>query len=442
VTVPTGVPDLTPASGHPGHPGHPDHADAFLHEHGGDLPADLAPNMRLVALLAHAREVASDEREAFGDAAAALPTDPRAILVRTCHRVELYLTGSATAGPDPLPLPELPAGGLRLEGTAAARHLFRVAAGLDSVVIGEDQVLHQLREAVSERRLPAAAGCPIDVGATSPLAPGLEPLLERLFQVALHLGRETRSWREGAPRSLGDVALDRILMVTGPLRGRRILVVGAGRMARLAAIAASKQGAGVLVANRSVARATALAHDANGEVVHFGPEAPLPTVDAIVLAISAHWPLSAGARADLLAARMPIVDLSSPPALDLELREELGARYTSVDDLARTNPGEIGTRLDRRYRHALDGAVTGFTHWVRARSSVPAIQALSELAEQQRSDEVDRLLRRIDLAERDRELVVQMSHRLVAGLLHGPLVTLREDASGDLERAARTLFSL
>ncbi len=70
------------------------------------------------------------------------------------------------------------------------------------------------------------------------------------------------------------------------------------------------------------------------------------------------------------------------------------------------------------------------------------IQALSELAEQERADEIERLFRRLDLPEHERELVVQMSHRLVAGLLHAPLVTLRDDASGDLERAARTLFSI
>jgi glutamyl-tRNA reductase len=419
-----------------------DPAGAFLHEHGGGLPADLPPELRLVALVAHARDVASEVRESFGDAAAGVARDPRAILLRTCHRVELYLTGSAFEGPDRLSLPPLPEGVRRLEGTDAARHVFRVAAGLESVVVGEDQVLHQLRECVADRRLPAAAGCPVDVGSEGPQAAGLEPLLERLFQVAFHLGRETRSWRQGAPRSLGDVALDRVLSVTGPLDGRRVLVVGAGRMARLAAIAAARSGAHVVVSNRTTDHAQDLARDANGEVVPFGADAALPAVDAVVLAISAHWPLSVDARSALLAAALPVVDLSSPPALDHELREALGSRYTSVDDLARGDRGEIGARLDRRYRRALDAALTGFTHWVRARSSVPAIQALSELAEERRAQEVDRLFRRTDLSETERELVVQMSHRLVAGLLHTPLVTLREDASGDLERAARTLFAL
>ncbi len=84
-----------------------------------------------------------------------------------------------------------------------------------------------------------------------PRSTALDPVLERLFQVALHLGRETRSWREVPPRSLADVVVDRILPITGPLAGRRVLVVGAGRMARLVVLSGARHGARVLVANRS-----------------------------------------------------------------------------------------------------------------------------------------------------------------------------------------------
>ena len=164
MTVPSAVHALHPGddAGQPmAHGGDP--AYDFRHEHAGLLPADLPPDLRLVALVAHARDVPSEAREAFGDAAMAIAHDPRAILLRTCHRVELYLTGEAVAGRAPLRLPDLPEGGRRLEGSDAARHVFTVAAGLDSVVVGEDQVLHQLRECVADRRLPAAAGCPVEV---------------------------------------------------------------------------------------------------------------------------------------------------------------------------------------------------------------------------------------------------------------------------------------
>ena len=408
-----------------------------------DLSA--APGLR--AYVAHARHVASEDREAFAIAAGAVASDPRAILLRTCHRVELYVADGATAGETtpqdrPLDVPELPAGGRRLEGVAAARHVFTVAAGLDSVVVGEDQILHQLRECLSDRHVPGAERCPVQIGSPNANAVGLHPTLERLFQIALHLGRETRSWREGPPRSLADVALDRLVPVTGPLLGRRVLVVGAGRMARLAALSAARQGAHVLVSNRSSDRAAALAFDVNGEPAAFGPDAPLPEVDAVVVAIGAMWPLSPAARGDLLSGSLPVVDLSSPPAIDPVTRGLLDARYTSVDDIARSPQDALRARLRRRFERVLDDAESSFTQWVATRNSVPAIQALSDRAETRRLEELDRLFRRLDLADHQRELVEQMSHRLVAGLLHDPLATLRDDSTGDLERAARALFSL
>jgi glutamyl-tRNA reductase len=396
----------------------------------------------LVALVAHARSVESDEREAFARSTMRVAHDPRVILLRTCHRVELYAVETESPGLGALSLPVPPTGGERLEDLGAARHLFSVATGLDSVVVGEDQILHQLRECLSDRRVPSAEECPVDIGSHAAGAAPLDPVLERLFQVALHLGRETRSWREGPPRSLADVALDRVAAVTGPLLGKRVLVVGAGRMARLAALAASRQGARVLVANRSADRAAALAWDANGEPAPFGPDAPLPDVDAIVPAISARWPLSDAAVEALVRGSMPVVDLSSPPALEPELRQALGDRFTSVDDMARSPQDELRKRLRTRFERLIDDAEQGFAGWVRARTSVPAIQALSEQAETRRAEELERLFRRVELEDHERALVEQMSHRLVAGLLHAPLASLREDDSGDLDRAARALFAL
>lgn len=399
-------------------------------------------DLGLIALVTHARDVSSEAREAFGDTAAAVAGDPRTILLRTCHRVELYVAVEPAEGTHGVQLPALPPGGKRLDGIAAARHMFSVAAGLDSVVVGEDQILHQLRECLSDRHVPGAEMCPVDIGSHAPGAIGLHPVLERLFQVALHLGRETRSWREGPPRSLADVALDRVTPEIGPLLDRRVLVVGAGRMARLCALSAARQGAHVLVTNRSAERAAALAFDANGEPAAYGPQAPLPDADLIVVAIGGRWPLSPAAREALLAGHQPVVDLSSPPALDGATREALGPRFTSVDDIARSPQDALRKRLAARYERALDEAEQHLVAWVRSRDSVPAIQALSAHAETRRVEELDRLFRRAVLDDKQRELVEQMSQRLVAGLLHQPLVVLREDGTGEAERAARTLFSL
>ena len=404
-------------------------------------PGDPVAAAGLVAFVAHARSVPSEAREAFAEHAARRATDPDAILLRTCHRVELYLV-DGDERPAPIAVPTLPDGVRRLEGVAAVRHLLTVAAGLDSVVVGEDQILHQLRECLADRRLPAADACPEDIGSHATGAPGLHPLLERLFQGALHLGRETRSWREGQPRSLADVALDRVGALTGPLAGRRVLVVGAGKMARLTALAAARRGSHVLVANRSAGRGAALAHEANGEPAGFGAQADLPEADAIVLAIGARWPLSDSARAALLAGRQAVVDLSSPPALDAHTVLALGARHTSVDDLALVGLDGADERARRRFERAIDDAQRAFVQWTRARAAVPAIRALTDRAEARRAQELERLFRRAELSDAERALVVQMSQRLVAGLLHAPLVKLRDDDTGELAQAARELFAL
>ena len=107
------------------------------------------PTATVVALIAHARGVPSAEREAFGAQCAALAADEAVILVHTCHRVELYVAMGTFGDRE---LPQLPVQGLRLEDAAAARHLISVACGLQSAVLGEDQVLHQVRETYASRR--------------------------------------------------------------------------------------------------------------------------------------------------------------------------------------------------------------------------------------------------------------------------------------------------
>ena len=132
-----------------------------------------------------------------------------------------------------------------------------VAVGRDSVVVGEDQILHQLRASVDAAR---AAGT-------------LDPALERLFALALQAGRRARSWRQGPARSLADVALASIEQQAGAIRGRDVLVVGAGKMGRLAARAAVAAGASVAVANRSADGAAALAASTGARIEAFDPGA-------------------------------------------------------------------------------------------------------------------------------------------------------------------------
>lgn len=378
----------------------------------------------VVALVAHARAVTSADREAFAERLAGDHASEAAIVVHTCHRVELYVAPAAWGD---RPLPVLPAGARRLEDVGAARHLIEVACGLDSAVIGEDQILHQLRETIAERHANL----------------GLDPVLDRLFQAALHAGRQAHTWFGGSHRSLADVALDVIEDRTGPLHGRRFLVVGAGRMGRLAALAGDRRGARVIVSNRSEDRAETLAREVGGQTAGWG-SVPLDPVPAgIVLAIGGEWQVGREGLAGLLEGGSVVVDLSSPAAIDASLRASLAGRYTSIDALADVPEATLPDRLRRRLDRLVSETGRDYCQWLRSRESAPAIQAMAVAAEERRQAEIAWLLRRLpELDADERALVEQMSHRLVASLFHAPYAALHADSDGELERAARELFAL
>lgn len=378
----------------------------------------------IVAHVLHARRVPSLQREAFAAALGGMDLGPGAIVVHTCHRVEVYVVG---ANVDLPALPPLPAGAERLEDADAVRHLFEVACGLDSAVFGEGQILHQLRVTLSERQ----AGTELD------------PILDRLFQVALRAGRQSHTWFGGSPRSLADVALELIARARGEIGGRTILVVGAGKMGRLAAFAAHRRGARVVVVNRSVERARALAAEVGGEWAAYGADGSLPEVAGAIVALGGPWQVGPGDADRLVADAVPVVDLSSPPSVPDGLQARLGERFASVDDLVVGSEFAPQDRLRRRIEKLVEDTGRDYCAWLRGRDSVPVIQAVASSAEQIRQAELAWLLHRLpELGPDERAALEQMSHRLVAALLHAPLDALHSDEAGTLEQAARDLFGL
>jgi glutamyl-tRNA reductase len=367
--------------------------------------------------------VPSAAREAFAAELDGLDAEAGTIVVHTCHRVELYAVRGEGAE---RPLPEPPPGTRRLRGPAAARHLIVVACGLDSTVLGENQVLHQLREVIKRRH---AADIPLD------------PALDRLFQMSLHAGRRARSWLSGRRQSLADVALECVERQVGPLEGRPLLVVGGGAMGRLAAVAAARRETEVIVTSRTAARAEALAGEVGGRTVPFRPAGDLPEVAGALVAVCGPWQLGEAPARRLAASGAVVVDMSSPTAIAEELQQRLGDRFVSTDDLAGERSFEPQGQLRQRLEELVDEAGDAYRRWLRTRGSVPAIQAIGEAADEQRSRELKWLFNRLpELDERDRALIEQMSHRLVAGLLHAPRSALNADNSGELARAARDLF--
>ena len=384
-----------------------------------------APKGTITAIVVHARRVPSIVREEFAASLAALPSSDAMIVVHTCHRVEVYVALRAFGDG---PLPPSPPGAERLDDVDAARHLIAVACGLDSAILGEDQILHQIREALAAHRAERA----------------LDPVLNRLFQVALHAGRRAHDWLSGPHRSLGDVAVERIERGVGFTPGRPILVVGAGTMGRLASMSAVRSGAEVIIASRTGERAASLARDVGARTVSFAIDDELPPVAGAIVALGGRWAVSPEGARRLLEGGGTVVDLSSPPAVGDGLQRELGDRFVSVDDLAWGPEIALRGNLRARLERLVSESGSGYCHWLRSRDdTLPAIRELARAAEERRQSELDWLRRRLpDLTDQQRSLIEQMSNRLVAGILHAPRTALNADASGDLGHAARRLFGL
>ena len=395
-----------------------------------DVARSTLPGPTLVALVAHARSVPSATREAFGDRLRQVVAGRSdRVLIRTCHRIELYAAADGLAALDEI---LLPFGARRLDDVEAVEHFLAVACGLDSTVFGETQILHQLRETLDDSRT---------VGS-------LDPIIDRLFQAGLHAGREARSHFTGAPRSLADVALDRIEAAAGPVGGRTVVVVGAGQMARLAAFAAARRNAHVIIANRTPGRASALASEVRGDAAPFADPFAATQIEAtgvsgVVVALGGPWTVDDRALRTAVERGTTLVDLSSPPALPEHVTDAFGDRFVSVDTLATEGTGGIDERVKARVDRLVSQAGADYCQWLRARGTVPAIRAVVDTAEARRARELDWLRRRLpDLNDEQLALVEQMSHRLVASILHAPLSALSADGAGDLEPAARELFGL
>lgn len=377
-----------------------------------------------VALACHARFVPATERESFARRLREA-TSEGLVILETCHRVEAYGMGLAADVLVALTA-TLPDGGRLLVGDEAIGHAISVAVGTDSVVVGEDQILHQMRAALDAAR---AAG-PVDAA------------LERLLTLALRAGRVARSWQQGPRRSLADLALETIERTAGPLAGREILVVGAGQMGRLAARAAVAGGASVAIANRTTAASTALAGAVGGRTVPLDPGDDIAQFAGIVVALGGPWIL-AGTTAEVLAGGTSVVvDLSMPMAVPAGCAERLGPRLVVADALARAGDRLVPTS-DPRLGALIERTATEFSEWQRGRSGRAAAAALVAHADRERATELDALWRALpDLDPDARQAIESMTRHLAHRLLRQPLERLGRDGDGRESRAVRDLFAL
>jgi glutamyl-tRNA reductase len=368
-------------------------------------------------------------------------------ILSTCNRTELYLASDEPAGLEQaaatlvaardVEAPE----GVKLyhhEGPRAVQHLFRVAAGVDSLVVGESEILGQVREAFSAA---TAAGSG-------------NAVLARLFHSALRVGRRARSETEigahGPSVSALAVSLSRRLV--GELRSKTVLVVGAGEAGRRAAGALVQNGVGrLLVSTRRSGLAEEIATELNGHIIPYaGVVSALAEVDVLITATAATEPiLSADDIAAAVAERpdrpLLIVDIAVPRDVDSAARDIANVHLFDIDDLQAAAEANMEARRQETsaVEAIVDSETARFEAWLQGARLVPTIAALRQRAEATRRLELERTLSRLGhLDEADRRRIEAMSEALVNRLLHGPVVRLREHGSERHIDALRELFDL
>jgi glutamyl-tRNA reductase len=371
-----------------------------------------------------------------------------AVVVSTCNRTEFYAVADGAAEP---PAWEQVLGALYPMEPAsigryfylrrdmeAVRHLFHVAAGLDSMLVGETQVLGQVRSAFSAS---VAAGVARDP-------------LSRLFHQALRVGKrvhtETRLSRNELSVSSACVRLAR--RAAGVLNDKSALVIGAGEAGKLAARALSQAGVGKLVIiNRTLSRAQALAAELQASVESF--ESLSVALVRADLAVSATEspdmvvtvPLVAAAMRERPDRPLALMDIAMPRDVDPGVRSLPNVALYDLDDLRDIAEAH---REDQRGEAARADAivqeeVARFQAWWDGMDVVPTVAALRRQAEAVRQREMAKALKRLGaLTSQQREVLDAMSRALVQRMLHDPIITLRSDRDPRHVQAIRALFRL
>jgi len=403
-----------------------------------------------------------------------------AVVLSTCNRLEVYTevarfhggvadVGAALAAATGVPLEELTDHLYVHFETAAVTHLFTVACGLDSMAVGEQQILGQVRLALAAARDGGSVGTSSRTAAAGPARPGATGL-DRLLQHALHVGKRAHAQTrlDLVGRSLVEAALTRAREVVGPLPGAAVLVVGAGTMSGLAVATLARAGAGsITVTSRTQERARRLADGPGGDAVPIEDlPAALTRADVVVSCTGSVAPvITAGAVRTALAGRggrpqvyvdlaLPrdvdpaVADLSGATVVDLEVLRALLDRDLDAD-LHAGREGEAGPAADLAEVRALVAEeVELHAAAVRAEAVAPTVVALRRHAGTLVAAELARLEARLggDVDPRVVAEVERTVHRVVDKLLHTPTVRVKELAgepgADGYAAALRALFDL
>jgi glutamyl-tRNA reductase len=374
-----------------------------------------------------------------------------ALILSTCNRTEIYIVSANESGPDAvidflaefhdLTRHDLARYLYIVEGQAVVKHLFRVVSSLDSMVLGEAQILHQVKEAY-------------DLACESSAA---RRIFHKLFRQSFEVGKRVRTETaigESAV-SISYAAVELAKKVFDTLEGRTILVVGAGKMSELTAKHLVSQGVrSVLVANRTYERAVELAEKFEGTPIPYEDLFDrMHDVDIVISSTSAPGYVidKAQVAGVMRNRRAPLffIDIAVPRDIDPAVNDVSNAFVYDIDDLN----GVVQSNLEERMHEAkraetiIDEELSAFGSWLDSMQVVPTIAAMRAEAERMRELELAKARKRLgSLSERDLETVEALTQAIVNKMLHGPTSRLREAASEkdgyEYVEAARRLYAL
>lgn len=372
-------------------------------------------------------------------------------ILSTCNRVELYVASSELQFDDleaflaniqSIPVESFRTYAYRYTGEAVVKHLYRVATGLDSLVIGEPQILGQVTRALELALSVGTCGA----------------VLSRLFRSAIHAGKRARSETgiSRNPTSVSSLAASLVEKEVANLEDAQIVVIGAGEMAELAVDALRKRGATkIVIVNRTLERAHELANRLNAQVATLEQlDDLLQTADIVISSTSApHIIINAPHLEEILSQRsrrsMVMVDIAVPRNIDPEINRIPGVKLFDMDTLEQ----QVVTLLAERAAEVpLVEAILAeeeqyFIGYLNTLDMLPIITELRKQADAIRQCELEKTLRRLpELTEAERDRIESMTRSLVKKLLETPTQRLRAEAAcpqaAEYATVAQTLFDL
>ena len=365
-----------------------------------------------------------------------------AAILSTCNRTEIYCHASNPAAAvewvteyHQLPRPSVEPYLYHYPAAEAARHAFRVASGLDSMVLGETQILGQMRDAARRAEQAGTLGV----------------MLHKLFQQTFSVAKNVRTSTEiGASSvSMAAAAVRLAEQIFPDIAGQKVLFIGAGEMIELCtAHFAARHPKQLTVANRTVTRAQVLAEQYGGDAIALN-ELPdkLAQFDIIITSTASQLPiLGKGMVERALKSRrhrpMFMVDLAVPRDIEEEVAEMNDVFLYTVDDLGSVVQQGMENRQSQvgEAEAIIESSVRQFSHWLEMRELVPVIRSLRDHADRVRRHEVERAIKQLARGESPEQVLEQFSRSLTNKFLHHPTHALHH-ASDDERQDMVTLLS-